>query len=94
MGSTLVTPDGDVVRKGKVVGILTPRELALLRCLAGKRGEFVSGEEIMAEVWDKTSVIRANLPQQVSTLRGKLGPDGVSVVGRRGRGYRLRQVGD
>jgi two-component system OmpR family response regulator len=80
------------VRNGELVS-LTPRELALLLVLVQRRGEAVSKQELLSNVWRgevrSENVVEAN----VSALRRKLhaiGPPIIHTVHR--SGYALRPV--
>lgn len=67
---------------------LTPRESELLTCLARRRGEMVSYEELWEEVWGyEGSLSKGVVQRAVSRLREKLGGEGIVCV--RGQGYRL-----
>ena len=71
---------------------LGSRAFDLLLALLRKRGELVTKEELMAEVWPGTVVEEANLQVQISALRKVLAgdPHGAHyVVTVPGRGYRF-----
>jgi DNA-binding response OmpR family regulator len=78
----------EVSRAGEPVG-LTRTEYQLLAALAIRRGEAVSREELMLEVWGTAMVGRArSLDFFVGQLRSKLGPD-LPLETVRGFGFRL-----
>lgn len=57
---------------------LTPRELQILEILAGRRGEAVSRETLLAELWgtrDGMAVSTRTVDQHVAALRRKLGDE-------------------
>jgi DNA-binding response OmpR family regulator len=80
------------IRDGKAVS-LTPRELALLVTLAGRRGETVSKQELLGSVWRgeirSENVVESNVSSLRRKLRG-LGPDVIHTVHR--GGYIFRPV--
>ena len=71
---------------------LGSRALDILIALVECRGELLSKEELMAEVWPNTSIEEGNLKVQVASLRRVLG-DGPGknryLVNIPGRGYRF-----
>ena len=71
---------------------LGSRALDLLALLAGRRGELISKDEIMAAVWPRTVVEENNLTVQIATLRRVLDSgraQGSCVQNVPGRGYRF-----
>ncbi len=72
---------------------LTPREWALLECLALDAGRVVRKERLLRAIggWDEELTPNA-IEVYVSRLRGKLG-DGVAIRTVRGLGYRLDDPG-
>lgn len=72
---------------------LTKNELKILICLAEKKDQIVSREDIMSFLWDSEMFVDDNtLTVNVNRLRGKLEQIGVSGVieTKRGMGYLLR----
>lgn len=71
---------------------LRPREFDLLVALAGRAGQVVTREDLMAEVWDEHWFgPTKTLDVHVSVLRrklGELGEDPARITTLRGRGYR------
>lgn len=61
-----------LLRDGEVVAI-TPKAFAILLVLLENRGEVVSKEELIRQVWASAYVSDANLTQNVSSLRKVLG---------------------
>lgn len=71
---------------------LTGNELKILRCLIKARGNIVSRDEIMNELWDSEAFIDDNtLTVNVARIRRKLEDIGLCgvIVTRRGQGYQL-----
>jgi TolB-like protein/Tfp pilus assembly protein PilF len=71
---------------------LGSRALDLLRLLAGRQGQLVSKDAIMADVWPETVVDESNLTVQVSALRRVLDrqrEQGSCIQTVPGRGYRF-----
>ena len=80
----IVGPDGPVR--------LEPRVMRVLVCLAEKRGEIVSREQLIEQVWEGTFVTDEVLTQSVSELRKALGegpkdPRFIQTIPK--QGYRL-----
>jgi DNA-binding winged helix-turn-helix (wHTH) protein/TolB-like protein len=68
------------------------RALDLLQVLVERHGEVVSRDEIMAAVWNGTTVEACNLPTQISALRRILdakNPERSCIQTVPGRGYRF-----
>jgi DNA-binding response OmpR family regulator len=63
------------------------RAFDVLMVLVEARGELVSKDEIMNEVWPTTSVEKTNLRVQISLLRKALGKDADIIKNVPGRGY-------
>src|SRR5262252_8753289 len=71
---------------------LGSRALDLLGLLAGRQGELISKDEIMAAVWPQTVVEENNLTVQIAALRRILDRDrenGSCIQTVPGRGYRF-----
>jgi DNA-binding response OmpR family regulator len=72
--------------------VLRPKEFDLLVALAGRAGEVVTREDLMADVWDENWFgPTKTLDVHVSVLRRKLaelGEDPARITTVRGRGYR------
>lgn len=83
--------------KGKVTSeageiVLSKNELQILKVLLKKRGEIVSREEIMNELWDNCAFVDDNtLTVNMTRLKGKLDDIGIenAIVTKRGMGYQL-----
>lgn len=78
-----------LLRDGEVVAV-TPKALSILLVLLENRGEVVSKEELIRQVWASAYVSDANLTQTVSSLRKALGDrtgDRRYVVTVPGQGY-------
>jgi DNA-binding response OmpR family regulator len=82
-------------RRATVAGrelALRPKEFDLLAALAGRAGEVVTREDLMAQVWDENWFgPTKTLDVHVSVLRRKLaelGEDPARITTLRGRGYR------
>ena len=69
--------------------MVTPKEMALLVCLHRHRGELLSREQLLKEVWGVSYMgTTRTLDQTIAQLRKKLGgADVVQTV--HGVGYRL-----
>src|SRR5271165_6069359 len=71
---------------------LMPKPLATLLVLVDRAGETVSKDELLAEVWNGTSVEENNLTQSISTLRKALGEkrgENRFIATEPGNGYRF-----
>jgi TolB-like protein/Tfp pilus assembly protein PilF len=82
---------GELSRRGTPVRIGS-RAFDILRALASARGEVVSKNQLMQEVWHGVAVEENAIPVHISALRKALsnGDDGKShIVTAQGRGYRL-----
>jgi DNA-binding winged helix-turn-helix (wHTH) protein len=81
-----------LLREGNRSIRLGSRALQILICLVERRGELVSKDELMAQVWPSISVVPGNLTVHVAALRRAL-RDGEAghrfVVNIPGRGYRF-----
>ncbi|WP_179137620.1 winged helix-turn-helix domain-containing protein, partial [Candidatus Entotheonella palauensis] len=71
---------------------LTPKAFAMLRCLAERRGQLVTKEELLDAVWPDTAVSESVLTNCMRELRRALGdqaraPEFIETVHR--RGYRF-----
>jgi Tol biopolymer transport system component/DNA-binding winged helix-turn-helix (wHTH) protein len=78
-------------RNGETVP-LTPKQVETLVALVEKRGEVVSKDELMSQLWGNTAVEESNLSQNLYILRKVLGtrPDGKPLIETlRRRGYRF-----
>lgn len=84
---TLDTRAGRLLR-GEDEVQLTPLAYRLIALLAGRPGELVSRDEIVATLWSDTIVTGNSLDQLVRRVRRALGPD-VRLSTVPGRGYRL-----
>jgi DNA-binding response OmpR family regulator len=82
--------EGLAVVCGRVVP-LTRIEADILRCLDERRGEIVTREAMLREVWSHASVVRREtLDTHIWSLRRKLAVDDWLIETVRARGYRLR----
>jgi DNA-binding winged helix-turn-helix (wHTH) protein len=69
---------------------LPPKELQLLRLLAGNAGWVVSAEQLRKSLWGEVYVSPDSLPRCVSSLRAHLGsPDCIQTVYKRGYRFAL-----
>jgi len=92
IGEWIVNPSLDSISKGTETQKLEPRTMRLLLCLADARGEVVSVDRLLNEVWTGVIVGSASVYQSVSQLRKLLGdvdpePTYIATVPR--KGYRL-----
>lgn len=84
--------DGTVTPHDGAAVTLRPRTASVLRVLCDRRGEVVSRDEIMAEVWPKTTVTEDSLTQCIKEVRAALGEAGHRMVRTfPKRGYMLEQ---
>lgn len=71
---------------------LTANELKIMRCLVKAKGNIVSREEIMNELWDSEAFIDDNtLTVNITRIRKKLEEIGMKdvIVTKRGQGYQF-----
>ncbi|WP_109126463.1 winged helix-turn-helix domain-containing protein [Dyella sp. C11] len=92
VGDWTVHPLADQIVRGDSTVKLEARTMRLLLCLAGRAGEVVSIDELLAEVWNGVIVTPDSVYQAVTALRRLLGDDPkqpayIATVPR--RGYRL-----
>jgi DNA-binding response OmpR family regulator len=92
VGDLLVIPSSRQVKRGQRALALTAREYELLLLLLRHRGEVVSREQILTDIWDDSATSASNvLEVYVRYLRQKLEEGGecrlIHTV--RGRGYCL-----
>jgi DNA-binding response OmpR family regulator len=67
---------------------LSPREFAILACLAARRGEVVTREQLLQEVWGYESLpVTRTVDMHIAKLRRKIGSDAIVTV--HGSGYRF-----
>ena len=75
VGNWLVAPEaGEIMRNGEAIR-LEARTMRLLMCLAEKRGEVVSIEELLDKVWPEVFVSQDSVYQAIAGLRRVLGDD-------------------
>jgi DNA-binding response OmpR family regulator len=92
VGDLRVDPAGLRCSRGEVLIALTPKEFAILHCLAGRAGEVVPKSELLARAWDFAYEGDSNVVEvYISALRRKIDrPFGRSTLTTvRGAGYRL-----
>ena len=80
------------IEKEEKITELTANELKIMKCLGKKKGNIVSREEIMNELWDSDAFIDDNtLTVNVTRIRKKLEEIGLEdvIVTKRGQGYSL-----
>lgn len=87
-GDVVIDLAREIVRKGLLPVILTPKEWALLRVLASRPGQIFTRERLQEALyqWDATSDSNT-LEVFISRLRRKLGVGLIETV--RGTGYRV-----
>jgi DNA-binding winged helix-turn-helix (wHTH) protein/Tfp pilus assembly protein PilF len=71
---------------------LEPKVMAVLTCLAGRRGEVVSKEELVREVWDGRFVSDDVVWRSIGELRRALGSSWIQTIPK--RGYRMVAPGE
>jgi len=79
--------------------LLTPREFAVLACLACNVGRVVTFDQLLNEAWGYETKLGQETQVRlcIARLRRKLGDDSQTpdfIVGERGVGYRLRSQGE
>jgi DNA-binding response OmpR family regulator len=92
VGDLRVDPAGLRASRGEVLIPLTPKEFAILHCLARRAGEVVPKSELLARAWDFAYDGDSNVVEvYISALRRKIDkPFGRSTLRTvRGAGYRL-----
>lgn len=92
VGDLRVDPAALKCSRGDVQIALTPKEFAILHCLARRPGEVVPKSELLARAWDFAYDGDSNVVEvYISALRRKIDkPFGRSTLGTvRGAGYRL-----
>ncbi|WP_328595035.1 response regulator transcription factor [Actinomadura macrotermitis] len=92
VGDLRVDPAGLRCSRGDTAIALTPKEFAILHCLARRAGEVVTKSELLSHAWDFAYDGDSNIVEvYVSALRRKIDkPFGrASLVTVRGAGYRL-----
>ena len=75
IGDWRVSPSTDEISRNGDVVRLEARTMRLLMCLAERRGEVVSIEEMLKHVWPDVSVTPDSVYQAVASLRRVLGDD-------------------
>jgi DNA-binding response OmpR family regulator len=92
VGDLRVDPAGLRCSRGEVRIALTPKEFAILHCLARRAGEVVTKSELLARAWDFSYDGDSNVVEvYISALRRKIDkPFGRTTLRTvRGAGYRL-----
>ncbi len=93
IGGALIDPKTFQIRKGKKVEALTSRELKLLQFLHQHRGQVLSRDRLLNEVWGYEYVgTTRTLDQTVAQLRKKIGDAGPNpkfLLTVHGVGYKL-----
>jgi transcriptional activator of cad operon len=92
VGDWTVDPELGQMAQGEQTVRLEPRTLRLLLCLAGRAGQVLSAEQLLAEVWPGVIVTPDSVYQAIAALRRLLGDDAqvspyIVTVPR--KGYRL-----
>lgn len=92
IGPWIAEPQRNLLRRDDEVRRVGPRVMDLLVCLAGARGDVVSKDRLIAEVWSGRFTSDEALTTAIYELRRALDDDakaGHFVETVRGRGYRL-----
>jgi DNA-binding response OmpR family regulator len=67
---------------------LSPREFAILACLAARHGEVVTRDQLLHEVWGYESLpVTRTVDMHIAKLRRKIGPEHIATI--HGSGYRF-----
>ena len=91
---TLDTAPNRVSAEGHPVE-LTKREYQVLQLMARRTGEYLSREEILAQVWPNDAyVTERSVDVHIARLRKKLGTEGTRIVNKTGFGYTLKDTPD
>ena len=91
-GSFVLNLSKSRVEMDERVAELTANELRIMKCLIKSRGNIVSRDEIMNELWDNEAFIDDNtLTVNITRIRKKLEEIGLHdiIVTKRGQGYQL-----
>lgn len=72
LGDWTVEPLLNRLRKGKRTVFLEPKVMRLLVCLAAQRGEVVTRQVLLADVWDDLNVVDGAMARAVYQLRRRL----------------------
>ena len=92
IGDWTVDPELGQMAQGEQTVRLEPRTLRLLLCLAGRPGQVLSAEQLLAEVWPGVIVTSDSVYQAIAALRRLLGDDAKAspyIVTVPRKGYRL-----
>ncbi len=92
-GSFVLNLSRSCVEKDTRTAELTANELRIMKCLVNRKGNIVSREDIMNELWDSEAFIDDNtLTVNIARIRKKLEGIGLweVIVTKRGQGYLLR----
>lgn len=96
VGQNQVDPKNFLLNRGEVHETLTPKEMSLLVCLHRHRGEVLSREQLLNEVWGVGYFgTTRTLDQTVAQVRKKLGDSGAQpriLLTVHGVGYKLAEV--
>ncbi len=92
IGAWTVDPDANELRRDSEIVRLEPKTMAVLLALARRRGQVVTREQLLDEIWSGVIVGDASLTQTVIKLRKALGdtaqsPTYIETIPK--RGYRL-----
>lgn len=85
-GLKLDVGSGKVLVDGEEVA-LTKKELMILNMLLAHKGEPLSRERILEQVWSDTFVGDRSVDVHIARLRKKIGPYGDNIANRSGFGY-------
>ena len=91
-GSFVLDVSKSRIEKGECWVELTANELKIIKCLMKNKGNIVSREEIMNDLWDSDSFIDDNtLTVNMTRIRKKLEEIGLQdmIITKRGQGYIL-----
>lgn len=87
--AVLDTAAGTLTRGGAVIP-LRAKSYQLLTCLAGRPGQVVTKDDLMASVWPDVYVTEDSLTQAIRDIRTALNDEGARLIQTvRGRGYLL-----
>ena len=81
-----------ILMKGEEILDLTKNEMIIFSCLLNNRGNIVTRDELMTELWNNEEYVNENaLTVNISRLRAKLEEFGIenAIETRKGQGYKL-----
>ena len=88
VGSLRISPSSAMVSMAGEPLTLTKKEYQILLLLVQNKGQFLSREQILEQVWDEDICVGdRSVDVHIARLRKKLGPQGSAIISRIGFGY-------